>query len=63
MPKIKVPAAGQYYHGVYPGGEDQSPDATLANLKKYESAVGKCVAFVTCIHDWSFGKPNFRGTP
>ncbi|HEV8070223.1 MAG TPA: glycosyl hydrolase [Planctomycetaceae bacterium] len=59
MAKIKPPAAGQFYHGVYPGGDDQCPDATLANLKKYECAVGKRVAFVTCIHDWSYGKTDF----
>jgi hypothetical protein len=59
MAKIKPPAAGQFYHGVYPGGDDQCPDATLANLKKYECALGKRVAFVTCIHDWSYGKTDF----
>jgi hypothetical protein len=59
MAKIKPPAAGQFYHGVYPGGDDPHPDASLANLKGYECAVGKRAAFVTCIHDWSFGKTEF----
>jgi Glycosyl hydrolase family 26 len=56
MAKLKVPDAGKYYHGVYPGGTEQCPTPSLANLNSYVNAVGgKNVAFVTCYHEWSDG--------
>jgi hypothetical protein len=56
MAKIKVPAPGQFYHGVYPGGAPQSSATPLANLQAYQQAVGtNSVAYVTCFHDWSTG--------
>jgi hypothetical protein len=55
MAKIKVPSPGDYYHGVYPGGTEQNPTPSLANLTSYVNAVGKNVAFVTCFHEWGAG--------
>jgi hypothetical protein len=50
---IPLPPAGSLYHGVFPGSLIGSEnDITLANLKAYETAVGKPAAWVFFSHDW-----------
>jgi hypothetical protein len=43
--QIPLPADGQLYHGVYPGGTEKE-DVTLEALLKYESTVGKQATWV-----------------
>ena len=51
--RVATPAAGQYYHGVYPGGTDgEEDDITLQGLTQYESLVGAQTAWVYFSNNW-----------
>ena len=48
-----TPPAGSYLHGTYPGGTTgEEDDITLAQVKDYERAVGKHVAWVMLSNNW-----------
>lgn len=50
---LRVPAAGSYYHGVYPGGKTgEEDDITPQDLQSYEATVGKEVAWVYFSNNW-----------
>ena len=47
------PAAGHWYHGVYPGGiTGEEDDLTLGDLHAYETAAGKTAAWVYFSNNW-----------
>ena len=51
--ELGVPAAGSYYHGVYPGGRSgEEDDLTPADVASYEEAVGREVAWVYFSNNW-----------
>ena len=63
MAKISSPAAGQLYHGVFPGGDGGNEAAvTRESLAAYERAAGRKVAWVYFSHEWVVrdqdGKPK-----
>lgn len=50
---VVVPPAGCLYHGVYPGGiTGEEDDITLADVRSYESAAGRAVAWVFFSNNW-----------
>lgn len=54
---LAVPAAGRYYHGVYPGGRTgYEDDIRRGDVATYESTVGKRVAWVYFSHNWFHGR-------
>ncbi len=51
--RLAVPAAGQLYHGAFPGGHTgEEDDITGADVDAYETAVGRRVAWVYFSHNW-----------
>ena len=52
-PPVEAPPAGQFLHGVYPGGRSGwEDDITPASLDAYERAVGRSVAWVYFSNNW-----------
>jgi hypothetical protein len=50
---LPVPARGQYYHGVYPGGQTgEEDDITPRDVTSYETTVGHRVAWVFFSNNW-----------
>ena len=50
---ITLPGAGEYYHGVYPGGTTgEEDDITPADVDAYETAAGKQVAWIYFSNNW-----------
>ena len=52
---VAWPAAGQLYHGVFPGGHEEwgeEDDLTLQDVQSYEQAAGKSAAWVYFSHNW-----------
>lgn len=57
--RLVEPPAGSYYHGVFPGSKNgMGGDVTLNNVKKYEQAVGKPLAWVYFWNNW-YENPRF----
>ncbi len=50
MAKISIPTRGNFYHGVFPGGNNGS--ASEVDLSQYECAVKKKAAWVELDHEW-----------
>ncbi|MDR3577702.1 MAG: glycosyl hydrolase [Anaerolineaceae bacterium] len=51
--KIPTPAAGQFYQGVYPGDITRlAQPAAVQDIRAYEQAAGKSVAWVYFSSDW-----------
>jgi len=51
--RLAVPAAGQLYHGAYPGGRTgEEDDLTVADVDAYETAAGRRLAWVYFSHNW-----------
>lgn len=54
---IVIPPPGHLYHGVFPGGfTGEESDLTADDLRSYEEAVGKKVAWVYFSHNWYEGR-------
>jgi hypothetical protein len=54
--RLLAPPKGTLYHGVFPGGTSgMEDDITLAQVRSYERAVGRRVAWVTFSHNWYQG--------
>ncbi|HHB81663.1 MAG TPA: hypothetical protein ENK83_07985, partial [Aliiroseovarius sp.] len=52
-----TPARGRLLHGTFPGGfTGEEDDITVAQVKAYEAAVGKHVAWVMFSHNWFQGR-------
>lgn len=52
-----APPAGRLIHGTYPGGfTGDEDDITLAQVKAYERAVGRHVAWIYFSHNWFNGR-------
>ena len=53
------PRAGNYYHGVFPGSKNgMGGDITLSDVKVYQHAVGKSLAWVYFWNNW-YENPHF----
>lgn len=56
---LMAPPAGKYYLGVFPGSEDgMGADVTLKDVRVYQHAVGKPVAWVYFWNNW-YESPHF----
>jgi hypothetical protein len=54
---LALPAQGQLYHGVFPGGvTGEEDDITPADLASYEQLAGKTAAWVYFSHNWGKGR-------
>jgi hypothetical protein len=50
---VTLPSAGEYYHGVYPGGTTgEEDDITSAGVDEYELAVDKQAAWIYFSNNW-----------
>ncbi len=51
--RLETPPAGNYYHGVFPGSRNgMGGDITLYDVKLYQRAVGKSLAWVYFWNNW-----------